>query len=155
MNLTGLERIKIPCDLAPRIQCGPFRVGKESMLINCTNHPYEIWNEPQRKASRVYGEVVDLPFPQIDPAATPEEIRGIVDRYVDEIETRKPEAVLAAGEFTCLFMLVDRLLRDGVEVLCTCSRRITEEEKKPDGSNEKKTHFYFEGFRRYEHYHKM
>ena len=124
------------------------------MLINCTNHPYEIWNEPQRKAAGVYGEVVDLPFPQIAPEATLEEIREIVNRYAVEIESKKPEAVLAAGEFTCLFMLVDRLLMDGVEVLCTCSRRITEEEKKPDGSNEKKTHFYFEGFRRYEYYSK-
>lgn len=124
------------------------------MLINCTNHPYEIWNEPQRKAAGVYGEVVDLPFPQIDPSAAPEEIREIVNRYADEIESQKPEAVLAAGEFTCLFMLVDRLLSDGLEVVCTCSRRITKEEKKPDGSNEKKTQFFFEGFRRYEHYYK-
>ena len=124
------------------------------MLINCTNHPYEIWNKPQREAAEVYGEVVDFPFPQISPSAAPEEIREIVDRYADEMEALKPQAILAAGEFTCLFMLVDRLLSDGVEVLCTCSRRITEEEKKPDGSNEKRTHFYFEGFRRYEYYDK-
>ena len=122
------------------------------MLINCTNHPYEIWNEPQRLAAEVYGEVVDLPFPQVDPASTPGQIRMIVDRYAQQIEALQPDAVLAAGEFTCLFMLVDRLLKDGVEVVCTCSRRITDEEKKPDGSNEKKTRFFFEGFRRYEYY---
>lgn len=127
-------------------------LGGDSMLVNCTNHPYEIWNDPQRRAAEAYGEVVDFPFPQVDPSSTPEEIRKMVDQLADEIEALKPEAVLAAGEFTCLFMLVDRLLGDGVEVLCTCSKRIVKEEKKPDGSNEKKTHFFFEGFRRYEYY---
>ena len=41
--------------------------GEYTMLINCTNHPYEIWNDAQRKAAAAYGEVLDMPFPQIDP----------------------------------------------------------------------------------------
>ena len=38
-----------------------------NMLINCTNHPYEIWGEAQRNGAGCYGDVLDFPFPQIDP----------------------------------------------------------------------------------------
>ena len=123
------------------------------MLINFTNHPYEIWNTPQREtAKEQYGEVVDIPFPQVDPALDSEGIRRLVEEYAVMIEAKKPDAVLAAGEFTFLFMLVDRLLRDGVKVVCTCSGRDTVEVKNPDGTNEKKAIFFFEKFRAYEYY---
>lgn len=57
-----------------------------------------------------------------------------------------------AGEFTFAFMLVDKLLQDGIRVMCSCSRRMTVEVKKDDGTNEKKSVFLFEGFRDYERY---
>ena len=123
------------------------------MLINCTNHPYEILNTSQRDAAnRLYGEVADLPFPQVDPTLDSGGIRRMVTEYAAMIEEKKPDAVLAAGEFTFLFMLVDRLLRDGIQVVCTCSRRDTVEAIKPDGTVEKKSVFSFEGFRAYEFY---
>ena len=122
------------------------------MLINCTNHPYEIWNDPQREASKQYGEVLDVPFPAIDPDAESDELRKLAALYAAKIEEQKPEAVVVAGEFTFAFMLVDKLLQDGVRVLATCSKRITEEVKNTDGSNEKRTVFIFERFREYEYY---
>ncbi len=122
------------------------------MLINCTNHPYEIWNAPQREAAKHYGEVIDLPFPPIDPAAEPDELRTLAKEYADKIEAQQPEAVLVAGEFTFAFMLVDKLLQDKVTVLSSCSKRVTEEVKKADGTNEKKSVFLFERFRKYEYY---
>ena len=124
------------------------------MLINCTNHPYEIWNEPQRKAAERYGEVRDLPFPQIDPSAESEDLRKIAAEYAKKIEALQPEAVLVAGEFTFAFMLVDKLLQDGVNVMTSCSKRVTEEVKNPDGTNEKKSIFMFERFRKYAYYEK-
>ena len=122
------------------------------MLINCSNHPYEIWNDDQREAAGQFGEVVDVPFPPIDPAAGGGEIRGLVKEYAEKIELMKPEAVFVSGEFTFTFMLVDKLLSDGMKVMAACSRRVTEEIKKEDGSNEKKSVFKFERFREYEHY---
>ncbi|MBP5655222.1 MAG: hypothetical protein J6X33_06870 [Clostridiales bacterium] len=124
------------------------------MLINCTNHPYEIWHESQREAAAQYGEVKDLPFPDISPDLTPDDLRALAAEYGDTIEAMSPAAVLVAGEFTFAFMLTDRLLNDGVKVVCTCSRRVTEEVKKPDGTNEKKVSFLFEGFREYSRYDK-
>jgi hypothetical protein len=122
------------------------------MLINCTNHPYEIWNESQREAAKRYGEVKDLPFPQIDPNAEINDLRGIAAEYAEKIEELKPEAVLVAGEFTFAFMLVDKLLQDGVNVMTSCSKRVTEEVKNADDTNEKKSVFKFERVRKYAYY---
>lgn len=122
------------------------------MLINFTNHPYSTWGEPVRKAAEQYGEVVDFLFPAIDPMMPTEELRPIVDSCTERIEGMHPDAVVAAGEFTFLFMLVDRLLQDGVKVLCACSGRETRESMRPDGSSEKTAVFHFERFRPYAYY---
>ena len=122
------------------------------MLINCTNHPYEIWNDAQRKAAAVYGEVLDIPFPQIDPKWTTQDLRKLTENYSQKIKAYAPAAVMVAGEFTFAFMLVDKLLRDGIKVICSCSRRMTVETKKDDGTSEKQSVFLFEGFREYVRY---
>ena len=122
------------------------------MLINFTNHPYAIWPEAQREAARAFGEVKDLPFPQVAPHLSAAELRALADEYAEKIEAMKPDAVLAAGEFTLLFMLVDRLLQDGITVVSSCYTRETIEYKRPDGTNEKKAVFRFECFRRYEYF---
>lgn len=125
------------------------------MLINFTNHPYEIWNAPQREAAKeAFGEVVDLPFPQIPPSMEAADIRELVEQYAKKIDSMQGDAVLLAGEFTFTFMMVDKLLTEGKKVFCSCSKRLTTEEKKPDGSNEKHSIFLFERFRAYEHYRK-
>lgn len=105
------------------------------MLINCSNHPYEIWSDLQKEAASIYGEVIEMPFPQIDPVLESEEIRRLVAEYARKIEQQKPDAVFVAGEFTFTFMLVDKLLSDGVKVIASCSRRVTEEIKKEDGTS--------------------
>ena len=122
------------------------------MLINFSNHPYEIWVEKQKEAAKQYGEVVDFPFPPINPDMDTEDMRKIVQDCVEKIEAMKPTAVMAAGEFTFIFMLVDKLLQDGIKVMCTCSRRLTTETKRPDGSNEKTSVFVFERFRDYDYF---
>ena len=122
------------------------------MLINCSNHPYEIWSELQKEAAAGYGKVMEIPFPQIDPAWDSGTIRRLASEYAGRIERQKPDAVFVAGEFIFTFMLVDKLLSDGVKVIASCSRRVTEEIKKEDGTNEKKSVFRFEGFREYEYF---
>ena len=96
-----------------------------NMLINCTNHPYEIWGEAQRNGAGCYGGVLDFPFPQIDPRMTTEELRELAGKTAEQIEGMHPEAVLLAGEFSFTFMLADKLLTDGVRVVCSCSGRRT------------------------------
>ena len=76
------------------------------MLLNCSNHPSAGWGEALLEAAKQYGEVKDLPFPQIEPAMTTQELRRLTDEYAKRIEALHPDAVMAAGEFTFLFMLV-------------------------------------------------
>ena len=38
------------------------------MLINFTNHPSAQWSAEQTAAAQVYGKVIDLAFPAINPA---------------------------------------------------------------------------------------
>ncbi len=122
------------------------------MLINCTNHPYEIWTKKLKEAAVCYGEVVDLPFPQIDPCMTTANLRELTRETAEQIMAMHPEAVLLAGEYTFAFMLADRLLQDGVKVLCFRNRRQVTESRKPDGTNEKKSVFIFEAFGEYAYY---
>lgn len=125
------------------------------MFLNCTNHPIEIWQDKQIQAAKEYGELVELKFPQeIEPMMGPEEIREISERYVEKICAMKPDAVLVAGEFSTTFMVVDALLQRGVNVVCSCSKRETVEEKRPDGTNVKTAVFRFEQFRPYEYFKK-
>lgn len=122
------------------------------MLINFSNHPYEIWSEKQREAAKQYGEVRDFPFPPITPDMDTEDLRKVVKDCVEKIEAMKPTAVMAAGEFILIFMLVDKLLQDGIKVICTSSQRLATETKRPDGSNKKTSIFVFERFREYDYF---
>ncbi|MBQ9009818.1 MAG: CRISPR-associated protein [Clostridia bacterium] len=122
------------------------------MLINCSNHPSYLWGPKQKEAAGVYGEILDMPFPQIDPWLDEDGIRQTVREFASRIEALHADAVLLAGEFTFLFMIVDKLLQDGENVICSCSRRDTEEVLRPDGASEKKAVFTFERFRKYAYY---
>ncbi len=122
------------------------------MLINCTNHPYEIWTDKLKEAAGRYGVVVDLLFPKIDPRMTTEELRELTRDTADRIIELHPDAVLLAGEYTFAFMLADRLLQDGIRVLSIRNRRQVTENRRPDGSNEKKSIFIFEAFGEYAYY---
>ena len=121
-------------------------------LINCSNHPSHLWGPSQREAASAFGEILDIPFPQVDPRMDEEEIRQLVEDYSARIEALGADAVLLAGEFTFLFMLVDKLLKDGENVICSCSKRETEEILRADGVSEKKSVFVFERFRKYCYY---
>ena len=38
------------------------------MFVNFTKHPSGSWGAAQRRAAQVYGEILDLPFPDVPPA---------------------------------------------------------------------------------------
>ena len=50
------------------------------MFINHTNHPSQYWSDEQLTAAHQYGEVVDIPFPLIDPTLSSNEIGRFVCR---------------------------------------------------------------------------
>lgn len=113
-------------------------------FVNLTNHPSCFWNEKQLKAARQYGEIVDIPFPQVGAKCGEEEIEQMAELLVARVNEQKPRAVLCQGEFSLTYQIVKRLKEENVLVLTACSeRRVIE-----DG-NKKLAIFQFEKFREY------
>ena len=44
------------------------------MFVNFTNHPSGSWGAAQRRAAQVYGEILDLPFPDVPPTLSAAEV---------------------------------------------------------------------------------
>ena len=122
------------------------------MFINLSNHPSANWQEKQIRAARVYGEIVDMPFPQVDPAADETQLNRLAAEYLERILAKRPKAVLVAGEFTFVFALADALLKEGITVLSSCSQRKTVETVNADQTITKTALFDFVQFRRYGYY---
>lgn len=118
------------------------------MLINLTNHPYTTWDEKQRTAAGVYGECVDMTFPNIDPQMDEADVSHLADEYAGRIVQMGAGCELTVhvmGEFTFCYSLIRRLQNAGVRCVASCTERdVTIAE---DGS--KATKFHFARFREY------
>ena len=55
------------------------------MFINFTNHPSAQWSAEQKAAAQAYGEVIDLAFPAIDPAADEAALDSLASAYAARI----------------------------------------------------------------------
>lgn len=119
------------------------------MLINFSNHPSAQWSAAQQKAAQYYGGVVDIAFPNIDPAVNETALDSLAAVYADHILHLNPDAVLCQGESTFTYRIVQRLETQGIPVLAACSRRAVRETTCPDGSTLRQSVFVFAGFRRY------
>lgn len=64
------------------------------MLINFTNHPSAQWSAEQKAAAQVYGKVIDLAIPAIDPATNEAVLDSLATVYADHILHLSPNAVL-------------------------------------------------------------
>jgi len=121
------------------------------MLINLSNHPVKNWNVKQiSEAEKLFGEITDIPFPQINPETDEAGIENLVDEYFELcIETLhkskdKNNAVHLMGELTFTFGLVNKLLSEGI--VCVAS---TTERKAIETKGKKITEFEFVRFRKY------
>lgn len=116
------------------------------MFLNLSNHPSEKWSDVQRtSAEKEYGTIQDMPFPNINPAATPDEIYQLAAEYCNKIRKIDAHAVHLMGEMTFTFCLVKMLQTIGINCVAATSERKSVEN--PDGS--KTIHFEFVQFRKY------
>jgi len=118
------------------------------MFINLTNHPSSSWGDEQLAAARRYGEVVDYPFPLVDPLATSEDVVEQANAIAAEVGLLEPEAVLCQGESTLAYHLVRVLKQQGVSVLAACTNRKVVA-KTACGETNKYSIFVFVQFREY------
>ena len=99
------------------------------MIINVTNHPVSSWSDEQRTAAeKEFGNIIDLPFPNINPALNQDDIKKLAKDYKHRIEAFQPAAVHIMGEMTFTFSLVKRLKKIGIPCVASTSERIVAEE---------------------------
>lgn len=121
------------------------------MLINLSNHPSHLWSEKQiSEANTQFGEVIDIPFPSVDPDSDIKWTEKIAGEYLELIlqtaaQSMGNTVVHLMGEFSFVFRLLLLLRNSGLKAVCSTSQRevITNE----DGS--KTVKFDFRRFRYY------
>ena len=122
------------------------------MLINLSNHPSANWPPEQLAAAQVFCEVVDLPFPSVDPAGDTEYMQAVRNEYLKKINDICRDAALRVstatvhimGEMTLTYALVNALQKQGATCIASTTERITTEQ---DGK--KTSEFRFVQFRKY------
>lgn len=116
----------------------------EKIFINFTNHRSEFWCKKQIDEAEKYGVIIDIPFPDVDPFWSEQEIQKSGEKYYNEIMAYAPAAVLCQGEFTLALNVIKRLQKSGVTVVAACSRRSVSE-----AAGTKVSVFEFVRFREY------
>jgi len=118
------------------------------MLLNLSNHPSVLWDEPQHAAAAHYGEIVDMPFPAIDAAADEAEIEKSVEAFFEKIKQNydsQSTTVHIMGELTFCFALIARLQAVGFMCIASTSERNVIELD----NRHKQVNFKFVRFRKY------
>lgn len=120
------------------------------MFINLSNHPSKTWTEEQVQAASVWGEILDIEFPDIDPTADEDEIMVLAESYFNrilQINSQVGEILVVhlMGELTFCFALLSKLQQKGIKCVASTSRRETQDNL--DGS--KTIRFRFVRFREF------
>lgn len=118
-------------------------------FINYTNHPSVNWSEAQRQAAQIYGEIMDMDFPEIEPQWDEEQVASLACQQAEKIIAQKPVAVLVQGEFTFSYALISLLLQAGIRVLAACSQRCTDSVINEKQETIRRSVFKFVRFRQY------
>lgn len=121
------------------------------MLINLSNHSSQVWPKAQTKAAAIYGNIVDLPFPAIDPSIDSNAIFALTEEYCLKCSellnksTDKKNAVHIMGELTFTCTLVARLQK--LNIICIAST--TQRDISSENEEFKTSRFKFVRFREY------
>ena len=119
------------------------------MFINLSNHPSANWSAEQKTAAeQLCGDIIDLPFPQVDPHGDEDYIAALADEYclkVRSISNGLPAIVHLMGEMTLTFALLQRLQSQGIRCVASTTERFT----KNLSNGVKESIFLFVKFRNY------
>lgn len=116
----------------------------KKIFVNFTNHPSELWSQIQKDTAQKYGKIVDIPFPNVNPKGSREDVLELAESSVNKIVKLDPCAVLCQGEFCLAYQVIRKLQENGILVLAACSER-----KVIENGNQKQVTFEFEQFREY------
>lgn len=120
-----------------------------SLLINFSNHASEKWSEEQMaEATRRFGNIVDFPFPEVNPSADEADIEDLAKKCVEQMRAMANGTVFAVhamGEMTLTMAVVETLKNLGITCVASTTERIVNEIS-PD---KKEVTFNFVRFREY------
>lgn len=100
-----------------------------TFLINLSNHPSSTWSEFQiHTAQAQFGEIEDIPFPEINPEWDEDEIESLAESYLERVKVLVNDRVCTPvvhlmGEYTFCFSLAKKLKEEGVRVIVSTSKR--------------------------------
>lgn len=120
-----------------------------SNFINFSNHPSGAWSKAQMGAAEKYGNVVDVPFPNVSPYLSADEVKKLGDECISKIVDQSPAAVMCQGESTLTFYVAKGLQKHNIKVLAACSDRSVTEERDASGKVTRVSVFKFVQFREY------
>ncbi len=118
------------------------------MLLNLTNHPSSGWSQAQKDAAiKQFGGIVDMPFPEINPDASLEEVQSLAQETFKKIKGMKLSnlSVHVMGEFTFCYRLLHLFEKEGIASYSSTSKRISSTNSK----GERLSQFVFQKFRPY------
>ena len=120
-------------------------------FLNISNNPSSKWSTDQLDSAKSYGNVVDIPFPQIPPTTESAEIKKMAKSIASDIcgTYQIGDVALVQGEMTFTYVLVHELQARGIVCFAACSDRVTEEVVNTDGTTTKQSIFKFVQFREY------
>lgn len=124
----------------------------KEIFVNFSNHRIQNWGEKQIESSKDLvhgGELVDVPFPQVDPYDTEKDLIETADVCVREILKNNPSVVMCQGEFGLSYLVINQLKKAGIKVVYACSERKTKEVFDQDGTSKKVAIFEFVNYREY------
>ena len=119
------------------------------MFINISNHPSSKWKSRQTQEAQKYGEIVDIPFPALNPRCTDQEINSLVEDYVNKVMEYDAPVAMVQGEFIFTYRLVSRLKEAGAKTVASQSERRTIEYIDDNGNTVRQSEFEFVRFMEY------
>lgn len=121
-------------------------------MINLSNHPSANWPENQLELARsLFGQVVDMPFPPVDPAASTSQVQQMAAMAAEKARNmlsgasqNEEHAIHVMGELTFCYNFVNLMRGEKIRCLASTTHRVVEETEKG-----KLSKFVFVGFRNY------
>ena len=103
----------------------------------------------QTSEAEKYGEIVDIPFPAVNPRESDEYMNDLVDEYYQKVMEYENPTAMVQGEFVFTYRLVNQLKQAGIKVVASCSERRVIEEIDENGCTIRRSQFEFVKFREY------